>query len=147
MRTIRASRSSDREELVRMLTALWPDYEEAEVDDLLRVPISAGILLVGEREGGGLCAFAQVGQRSCADGCVTSPVAYLEGIWTDADVRRSGLASELVREANAWARSRGLTEFASDCELENHESEAFHLAVGFQEEVLAILFRRDVSPE
>ena len=27
-----------------MLTALWPDYEEAEADDLLRVPISAGIL-------------------------------------------------------------------------------------------------------
>jgi hypothetical protein len=26
-----------------MLTALWPDYEEAEADDLLRVPISAVI--------------------------------------------------------------------------------------------------------
>jgi len=83
-----------------MLTALWPDYEEAEVDDLLRVPLSEGILLVGERDGGGLRAFAQVGQRGYADGCVTSPVAYLEGIWTDADVRRSGLACELVREAD-----------------------------------------------
>ena len=130
-----------------MLIALWPDCQEGKADVLLSRPISEGIVLVGARAEGGLGGFADVGLRKYADGCDTSPVAYLEGIWVDPDSRRSGLASELVREADAWARSQGLTEFASDCEIENHVSEAFHLAVGFEEEVRSICFRRDLTPE
>ncbi len=94
---------------------------------------------------GGLGGFAEIGLRTYAEGCASSPVAYLEGIWIDADARRSGFAWDLVREAEAWARSTGLSEFASDCDIENHVSEAFHLASGFEEVVRSICFRRDLT--
>ena len=127
-----------------MRLALWPDSEPDEIDAVLGLPHSEGVILVGERDEGGLGGFAEIGLRKYASGCDTSPVAYLEGIWTDEDARRGGLASDLVREADVWARSLGLTEFASDCELDNDVSEAFHLAVGFEEDVRSICFRRDL---
>lgn len=67
-----------------------------------------------------------------------------EGIWIDTDSRRSGVASELVRGGEAWARSLGLTEFASDCDIENHVSEAFHRAAEFEEVERHICWRRDL---
>ena len=130
-----------------MRAALWPDSDADEIDAVLRLPTSEGIVLVGERDEGGLRGFAEIGLRKYADGCNTSPVAYLEGIWIDPDCRRSRVASDLFREAEAWARSLGLTEFASDCDIENHVSEAFHLATGFEEVERHICWRRDLSPE
>ena len=127
-----------------MRTALWPDSLPDEIDAVLRLPSCEGIVVVGERDNGGLRGFAEIGLRKYADGCDTSPVAYLEGIWIDEDSRRSGVASELVREGEAWARSSGLTEFASDCDIENYGSEAFHLAAGFEEVERSICFRRDL---
>ena len=127
-----------------MRTALWPDSDLDEIDAVLHMPTSEGIVLVGERDEGGLRGFAEIGLRKYADGCGTSPVAYLDGIWIDTDSRRSGVASELVRGGEAWARSLGLTEFASDCDIENHVSEAIHRAAGFEEVERHICWRRDL---
>ena len=41
-----------------------------------------------------------------------------------------------------WARSQGCTEFASDCELENTDSLAFHLKCGFEEMNRIICFAK-----
>ncbi len=128
-----------------MRLRLWPDSEESEVDAVLALPVSQGILLVAQEAEGRLCAFAEVGLRRFADGCRSSPVAYLEGIWVDEQSRRLGLASSLVRKGDQWARNRGLTEFASDSELGNTGSEAFHLAAGFEATQRAICFRRTLS--
>ncbi len=130
-----------------MVTALWPDCSEADLEALFGLPPSEGIVLVAERGGGGLSGFAEIGLRKYADGCDSSPVAYLEGIWIDADSRRSGVASHLFRKAEAWARSLGLTEFASDCDIDNQVSEAFHRATGFEEVERHICWRRDLPPE
>ena len=130
-----------------MVTALWPDCSEKDLEALLGLSPSEGIVLVAERSDGTLGGFAELGTRKYAGGCDTSPVAYLEGIWIDSDLRRTGIASHMVREAEGWSRSMGLTEFASDCEIDNHVSEAFHRAVGFEEEERIICWRRDVPPE
>ena len=144
---IRPLQHSDREELVRMRQLLWPSSREDEVDDSLSLPISDGIIVVAERPQAGLGGFAEIGLRRFAEGCDGSPVAYLEGIWTDRDARRSGLASALVRRGEAWAISRGLSEFASDCDAENSESEAFHRAAGFEIVHRSLCFRRRLTPE
>jgi len=144
---IRPSVSSDRDELARLRTALWPDSQEAEIEDLVRLAPSDGMLLVAAREEGGLAGFAEIALRELADGCRTSPVAYLEGIWVDPDVRRGGAASALVREAERWARTRGLSEFASDCDVQNRASQWFHSAAGFEEVQRNVCFRRDLTPE
>lgn len=144
---VRQGRSEDRSELFRMRQALWPDSTKVELDALLTLADSGLLVLVAERPGGGLCGFAEIGLRKFADGCDSSPVAYLEGIWVDPDLRRARIATALVRAAEEWARDLGLSELASDCEIVNHESRAFHLATGFREVQRTISFKRDLSSD
>ena len=41
-----------------------------------------------------------------------------------------------------WAKDKGCTEFASDCELENTGSLKFHIAMGFEEANRIICFKK-----
>ena len=66
----------------------------------------------------------------------------MEGIYVDEARRRRGHARELLRACEAWAKERGCTEFASDCELDNAASLAFHLHAGFEEANRLICFAK-----
>ena len=66
-------------------------------------------------------------------GSSTSPVGYLEGIFVLPEHRRRGIARRLVEACQSWAQLQGCKEFASDCELDNLESQRFHQAYGFAE--------------
>lgn len=66
------------------------------------------------------------------DGAASSPVWYIEGIYVVPAVQGRGIGRLLVQTLEAHARSQGYSEIASDCELDDTESEAFHKAVGFQ---------------
>lgn len=130
---IRPVRLADRDELLRMRQSLWPDPRASEVDDVLQSHTSERVVLVAERRLGTLCGFAEVGSRAYDEGCATSPVAYPEGIWVDPDARRGSVGRALVRDARAWARTHGFRELASDCDVDDDQSLAFHLALGFVE--------------
>ena len=89
--------------------------------------------------------FAQCQLRhDYVEGTETSPVGYLEGILVEEAYRHKGYAKELLRECEQWAKSKGCTEFASDCELENEESLRFHMAMQFEEANRVICFRKDI---
>ena len=81
----------------------------------------------------------QIGFAQCqlrhdyVEGTETSPVGYLEGIYIKEADRHQGIARALLAACEDWAKAQGCTEFASDCELTNTESQAFHQAVGFSE--------------
>ena len=132
-------------EVCRMRQALWPDSERHEVEGLLRRSDMEYLVLVAPRAPGALAGFAEVGLRDYAEGCSSSPVGYLEGIWVDPDVRRTGVATRLVSAGRDWARERGCTEFASDCALDNDVSYAFHRAAGFEEADRVICFRQSLD--
>lgn len=136
---------ADLPELRRLRRALWPDCADEEAEALLDRPATRYVVLVADRPGGGLCAFAEVGTRPYAEGCESSPVAYLEGIWVDPDHRRGGVAAALTKAAEAWARACGLTELASDFSPGNEASRAFHEAAGFAPADEAVCVRKDVS--
>ncbi len=141
---IREAVAGDDAEWLRMRLALWPaDDPSAHTAGMAswRERPDA-VVIVAERPGGGLAGFAEVGTRPYADGCDTSPVAYLEGWYTDPDARRRGIGAALVRAAEAWARARGLREFASDAQLDNVVSLRAHEAIGFVEVERAVLFRK-----
>jgi aminoglycoside 6'-N-acetyltransferase I len=53
------------------------------------------------------------------EGCETSPVAYLEGIFVLGEHRNKGVAKLLVKQAEEWAINAGCTEIASDAEITN----------------------------
>ena len=87
--------------------------------------------------------FAQCQLRhDYVEGSETSPVGFLEGIYVDDACRRSGVARALLSACEAWARSVGCTEFASDCEIDNHDSLAWHLKAGFEEVNRTIWFAK-----
>lgn len=88
-------------------------------------------------------AFAQC-QLRCdyVEGTESSPVGYLEGIFVSEEYRKHGYAAELLSECEEWAKEKGCTEFASDCELGNADSVKFHMSLGFEEANRIICFRK-----
>jgi aminoglycoside 6'-N-acetyltransferase I len=141
---IRAVLPTDAAEWLRMRRSLWPesgtDTHAAEIAEWRNRPDAIVLVLV--RPDGRLAGFAEVGERSVADGCTTTPVAYLEGWYIDPDLRRSGYGTALVRVAEGWARARGYREFASDVELSNVISQHAHEALGFAETSRSVLYRK-----
>lgn len=100
---------------------------------------------MAERSGGGLCGFLEAALRSRANGCDTTPVGYIEGWYVDEDVRKQGLGRALVETAEAWARSRGCRQMASDAELWNTSSHDSHGALGYEETARLVLFKKDLD--
>lgn len=78
------------------------------------------------------------------EGTHSSPVGYLEGIFVVPEYQHKGYAKELLNECELWAKEKGCTEFASDCELDNTNSFNFHMAMGFEEANRIICFRKDL---
>ncbi len=132
--------AEDRPEWLRMRTALWPDHTAADRDAWLARADT--IVLVAEREPGRLVGFAELGLRSYADGCDSSPVPYLEGWWVDAEARRQGVGRALMAAGEAWARDHGHADLASDTPVENTVSQAAHTRLGFAEVERAVLYRK-----
>ncbi|MBR5410574.1 MAG: GNAT family N-acetyltransferase [Clostridia bacterium] len=88
-------------------------------------------------------AFAQCQLRhDYVEGTDSSPVGYLEGVFVSEEYRGKGYAFELLAACENWAREKGCTEFASDCELDNADSFRFHLATGFEEANRIICFKK-----
>ena len=94
---------------------------------------------------GHAAGFAQCQLRhDYVEGTETSPVGYLEGIYVREADRGKGIARKLLSACEDWAREQGCTEFASDCELTNTESQEFHRAVGFEEANRIVAFVRRI---
>lgn len=137
----------DAEAWIRLRIALWPEApgdHPVEVSAYLEDPPADAACFVSEEIDGTVVGFAEVGLRPHAEGCLTSPVGYLEGIYVEGEVRRRGHARGMVRACEAWARARGCAEFASDRALDNEESERFHLSAGFQEAGRIVCYRKDI---
>jgi len=127
---------ADTDEWKRLRHILWPETTEADhVADLAEYLSSprTHLILVAEAAEGRLAGIAEIRIRSHADGCYTSPVGYLEGWIVDLPYRRNGIGRAIVDAAEAWSRSCGCREFASDAYVENSISRAAHRSLGFQE--------------
>ena len=139
---IRAIQASDKTEYLRMRQALWPEYDShaEELEGYFSKLSYAAI--VAERPNGKLCGFIDVGSRSYAEGCETSPVAYIEGWYVDPDMQKQGIGRLLVQAAEAWAKGQGYTEIASDTWLENEGSINAHKALGYAEVERLVCFAK-----
>ena len=143
----RPVRVDDKAEWVRMRTALWPDSPEDHPVDIERYFADADENLatfVAESEDGRLCGFLEAATRPYAEGCRSSPVGYIEGWWVDPAYRRQGRGASLVAAAETWARELGLTEIASDANLNNEVSYNAHRALGYAEAERIICFRKSL---
>lgn len=133
--TIRLATPTDKPEWLHMRLLLWPfgtpEGFSADMEGLLADPLTPVFVIA--RPDGSLGGFLEAGTRKYAEGSETSPVGYIEGWYVDEDLRGQGLGKALVQAAEAWARSQGLTEMASDTWLENEASIQAHLKMGYEE--------------
>ena len=130
-----------------MAVLLWGEaaIEElaAEFAEIIHNDECAVFLLMKENTAVG---FAQVQLRhDYVEGTSSSPVGYLEAIFVKSEYRKCGYAKELLKRCEQWAAEKGCTEFASDCELNNDISLAFHLSVGFTEANRIICFTKKLD--
>ena len=130
--------------IAELACQLWLDNSveemQAEFAETLTKPDAAFFLAYADETAVG---FAQCQLRyDYVEGMDSSPVGYLEGIYVADGYRQQGIARELLSACESWAKTKGCTEFASDCELENTQSLQFHLNVGFEEANRIICFTK-----
>jgi aminoglycoside 6'-N-acetyltransferase I len=144
---IRAYREQDWSEWLRMSQALFPDESTEEITTGMRAMSRKDDyeIFVIERPEGNLAGFVEVGSRSYADGCNTSPVGYIEAWYVDPDLRRGGYGRELLKAAEEWARSMGYQEVGSDALLDNYVSHQAHEHSGYQEVGRIVQFRKSLD--
>ena len=136
----------DSAAIAELASALWPEHtpkEMAEEYHMIITKEDAAVFLYYKNNQP--VAFAQCQLRyDYVEGTETSPVGYLEGIYVKTEERRKGIARKLLHACENWAKEHGCTEFASDCELSNVESQVFHRAVGFDEANRIVAFIRKI---
>ena len=134
----------DAEALAGLVKIVWSeDTEEALVSTILEYINSDESAVFAEKQDGSFIGVALCSLRhDYVEGCETSPVGYLEGVSVKEAYRNQGVARRLVNECEDWAREKGCSEFASDCELLNTDSLNFHLQIGFEEQNRIICFKK-----
>ncbi len=141
--------SEQRAAWMRLRNAVYsgidPAFHEQEIDQFLRDDTKECFLAVGAN--GDACGMVEVSLRNVVDGCLSSPVGYVEGIYVDPEHRRSGLARRLLEHAEAWCQSKGCTEIATDAELDNRDAQQFHERMGFEETYRIVEYRKPLRSE
>ena len=143
---IRPLLETDDAEWLRLRCALWPDFK---VDDLkqemadIRLDPGGQPVFVAERPDGVLCGLVEVSIHKTAPGCITDRIGYLEAWYVDPDCRGQDVGRRLVEAAEAWARSAGCREMASDTTPDYPISPQAHAALGYQE--VERYFRKDLA--
>jgi aminoglycoside 6'-N-acetyltransferase I len=141
---IRRAKLTDLPVLTELALELWPDHSADKMYfDLGKIMTSGESVFFLAYEAETAVGFAQCQLRhDYVEGTETSPVGYLEGLYVQAASRKQGFAGQLMKACEAWAKAEGCIEFASDCEIDNEESLAFHLKLGFKEANRIICFKK-----
>ena len=143
---IKRARIEDAAALAALAVQMWTDHPpKALVKDFRELIQNDDAACFLKYIGGQPVAFAQCQLRhDYVEGTDSSPVGYLEGIFVAEAYRKKGYAAELLASCEQWAKEKGCTEFASDCELDNEDSRRFHLAAGFEEANRIICFKKSL---
>lgn len=136
--------SNDLEQAAKMAALMWEDTAIEElIEDFSSIISKDDAILLMKYVDGEAVGFAQCQLRyDYVEGTDTSPVGYLEGIFVKEEYRNQGYAKELLCECERWAKEKGCSEFASDCELDNTMSLQFHQAMNFTETNRIICFAK-----
>jgi aminoglycoside 6'-N-acetyltransferase I len=149
---VRPAQSTDRCDLAKLRTLLWPDtqIEEhlIEFDEIFRKGTNSTLpmaIFVPHDENNALVGFIEVAMRSHADGCSPArPVGFVEGWFVRESFQKQGVGRKLMRAAEDWARSQDCVEMGSDALIENQGSHGAHKALGFEVVNRCVHFRKAI---
>ncbi|WP_245891914.1 MULTISPECIES: aminoglycoside 6'-N-acetyltransferase [Devosia] len=137
----------DAPDWIAMRSDLWPGGGDGgtHADDINRLLADAGdtVNLIARDGSGHALGFAEASlRRDYVNGCQTTPVAFLEGIYVVPEARGRGVAKALVAAVEDWARASGVSELGSDAAPDNMASLKMHHALGFEETQRVVFFRK-----
>lgn len=144
--TVRPVEPADTSSWQSLRCMLWPDARAdehlREIGQLLAEPGRYAAFIALSVRGEPL-GFAEASVRhDYVNGCDTSPVVFLEGIYVAPNARRQGIAGALCASIEQWGASHACSEFASDTPLGNASGQALHRALGFDETERVVYFRK-----
>lgn len=153
MFTVQPLGAADADDWLSMRRAMGPEWLVQSMPGLAAEYLSQGtvqglphVVLIARDARGHAVGFAEVSRREFAEGCLTSPVGYLEGWFVKPQARGRGVGAALVKAGEAWAAEHGCAEFASDAELDNDVSLRAHAALGFEPVADIRCFRKAITP-
>ena len=143
---IKRAGMKEAKELADLAIQMWTDHDPEDLEaEFRKLVMNDEAVCYMKYIDDQPAAFAQCQLRhDYVEGTDSSPVGYLEGIYVREKYRKNGYAAELLSECEKWAKEKGCTEFASDCELDNADSFRFHMSLGFEEANRIICFRKDL---
>lgn len=136
-----------------MRQALWEDHTEEKdrrqfQEYLARRQAGEALSYFAVSDNGDYTGFLDAALRvDHVDGVEHSPVWYVEGIFVVPEERGKGVGRFLCSVLERYARAQGYMMIASDCELDDCESEAFHKAVGFVEAIRSIHLTKSLDTD
>ncbi len=134
----------DASVIASLAIQMWENHTIEDLAEEFEHTIESedGVIFLKQIDGQAV-GFAQCQLRhDYVEGTESSPVGYLEGVFILPGYRKRGLAVELLNTCEKWAKERGCSEFASDCELVNEDSLNFHMKAGFTEANRIICFTK-----
>ncbi|RUS52434.1 aminoglycoside adenylyltransferase [Kurthia sp. 3B1D] len=141
---IRQAEKNEAMRVAELALLLWPNNDLAAFTKEFKTWIEddeALILLALDQDYA--VGFAQCQLRhEYVEGTDSSPVGYLEGLYVKQAYRMKGIANELVKSCELWAKDKKCREFASDCELSNDASIRMHKKLGFTEANRIVCFTK-----
>lgn len=145
--TVAIAAMDDIESWARLRAALWPHhalaYHRAELVEVLSSGARDAVAFIARDATTEAVGFAEASLRhDYVNGCSSSPVLFLEGIYVRPADRRQGVARLLCAAVADWGLSHGCVEFGSDAPLDNSASHALHAALGFEETQRVVFFRK-----
>ena len=141
---IRKAEMSDLPVLTGLALELWPDNAADKMYyDLGKIMMAGESVFFLAYEGETAVGHAQCQLRhDFVEGTDTSPVGYLEGLYVKEAFRQQGIATQLLKACENWAKSEGCMEFASKCQIGDESGLDFHLKLGFKEASRIICFAK-----
>lgn len=143
---IKSATMQEAKEAANLALLLWPDHTvEALIHEMKHLILQNNATIFLAYHNNEAIGFAQCQLRhDYVEGTNSSPVGYLEGLFVKEAFRKQGYAKKLANACEKWSKDKGCQEVASDCELENEDSLAMHLKLGFAEANRIICFKKDL---
>ena len=135
-------------EWLSMGVALWPRHKRKGLEKVFRAELKSHKHkhFLAQNESGEYLGFINLALRSdYVQGSSSSPVGYVEGIYVKPKYRKQGVAKELIKQAEKWAKKQGCKELGSDTELSNIDSQKFHKNLGFKKADVIVHYIRKIK--
>lgn len=146
--TIRQATPADVAAWAQLRLGLWPDADDPLEELAESLADAEGAVFLACLAGGEAVGFAEVRLRhDYVNGTESSPVGFLEGWYVQPPWQGHAVGRALLAAVQAWTRTAGCSELASDSRVEDVQAHAAHRACGFEETERVVYFRMVLDAE